>query len=79
MSETKVVQTEIPIVTYNALKRIAKDTKMSIRSVLKKAVEHWIEEKYDWKSDPVILSKPLEGKIKTKAETLDELIYRRKG
>lgn len=76
MMGTKVIQTEVPLNTYASFKKLAEDNKLSLRKALRKAVERWIEEEYDWSSDPVMLSKPVKGKIRTRAEVIDELLYR---
>ncbi|MBI5253717.1 MAG: hypothetical protein HY930_04880 [Euryarchaeota archaeon] len=76
MSETKVVQTEVPFKVYESFRKMARDKKMSLRVALRRAIERWVEEEYDWSKDPVVLSKPLDGKIKTSVEMLDELLYK---
>ena len=76
MSKNKNVQTTIPEKTYNKLIKVAKKNKITIKQVLKDAIDLWINLKSGINpKDPIFDLPPVSYGSKDISEKIDLILY----
>ncbi|MHA1798087.1 MAG: hypothetical protein ACTSVY_06520 [Candidatus Helarchaeota archaeon] len=76
MSKIKNVQTTISEKTYNKLVKVARKNNISIKQVLREAIELWIDLKSSINpKDPIFNLTPISYGSKDVSEKIDSILY----
>ena len=71
----KVVQTEVNASDYEALEKVVKKRRMTIKEAVREAVTSWIGLQTPLNEDSIFKMKPRRTGVKTDSSKLDELLY----
>jgi hypothetical protein len=75
MTETKVVQTELSLPEYEALKKVLERNGLTLKDAIRDAILQWTSENYPLDDDSFFQLKPVKFKIKVKSEEIDHFLY----
>jgi len=72
----KVVQTELEMKEYEALRRVVEKRGLTIKQGLREAVQQWIATQIPLDEDPLFKVKPVKTGVETDSSNLDRALYR---
>jgi len=72
----KVVQTELEMKEYEALRRVVEKRGLTIKQGLREAVQQWIATQIPLEEDPLFKVKPVKTGVETDSSNLDRALYR---
>jgi len=73
----KVVQTELEMKEYEALRRVVERRGLTIKQGLREAIQQWIATQISLEEDPLFKVKPVKTGVKTDSSNLDRALYRK--
>jgi len=73
----KVVQTELEMKEYEALRRVVERRGLTIKQGLREAIQQWIATQIPLEEDPLFKVKPVKTGVKTDSSNLDRALYRK--
>ena len=76
MARGKVVQTELEMKEYEALRRVVEKRGLTIKQGLREAVQQWIATQIPLDEDPLFKVKPVKTGVETDSSNLDRALYR---
>ena len=76
MAGGKVVQTELEMKEYEALRRVVEKRGLTIKQGLREAVQQWIATQIPLDEDPLFKVKPVKTGVETDSSNLDRALYR---
>ena len=76
MARGKVVQTELEMKEYEALRRVVEKRGLTIKQGVREAVQQWIATQIPLGEDPLFKVKPVKTGIETDSSNLDRALYR---
>ena len=77
MAGRKVVQTELEMKEYEALRRVVERRGLTIKQGLREAIQQWIATQISLEEDPLFKVKPVKTGVKTDSSNLDRALYRK--
>ena len=77
MARGKVVQTELEMKEYEALRRVVEKRGLTIKQGLREAIQQWIATQIPLEEDPLFKVKPVKTGVKTDSSNLDRALYRK--
>ncbi|MCD6469809.1 hypothetical protein J7L29_03305 [Candidatus Bathyarchaeota archaeon] len=77
MAGRKVVQTELEMKEYEALRRVVERRGLTIKQGLREAIQQWIATQIPLEEDPLFKVKPVKTGVKTDSSNLDRALYRK--
>ncbi len=75
----KVVQTEVNPADYEALEKVVKKRRITIKEAVREALTSWIGLQTPLDEDPIFKLRPRRTGVKTDSSKLDDLLYSRRG
>ena len=75
MAEKKVVQTELEMKEYEALRRVVEKMGLTIKQGLREAVQQWVAMQSSLEEDPLFKVRPVKTGVKTDSSNLDRTLY----
>lgn len=76
MARGKVVQTELEMKEYEALRRVVEKRGLTIKQGVREAVQQWIATQIPLGEDPLFKVKPVKTGVETDSSNLDRALYR---
>ena len=76
MARGKVVQTELEMKEYEALRRVVEKRGLTIKQGVREAVQQWIATQISLGEDPLFKVKPVKTGVETDSSNLDRALYR---
>lgn len=73
----KIVQTELDQEDYETLQSLAKKKNMTIKEATREALRSWTASTTDLTEDPLFKLKPVEFKVKVRADEIAAFLYKR--
>ncbi len=74
----KVVQTEVNPADYEALEKVVKKRRITIKDAVREALTSWIGLQTPLDEDPIFKLRPRRTGVKTDSSKLDDLLYTRR-
>ncbi len=75
LAEKKVVQTELEVKEYEALRRVVEKRGLTIKQGLREAIQQWIAMQTSLEEDPLFKVKPVKTGVETDSSNLDRSLY----
>ncbi len=75
MIRKKVVQTEIEMNEYEALRRVVEKRGLTIKQGLREAIQQWVAMQSSFEEDPIFKVRPVKTGVKTNSSNLDRILY----
>jgi len=76
LARGKVVQTELEMKEYEALRRVVEKRGLTIKQGVREAVQQWIATQIPLGEDPLFKVKPVKTGVETDSSNLDRALYR---
>ncbi len=77
-AKKKVVQTELDQGDYETLLSLAKSKNLTIKEAAREALRWWSASQADLTKDPLFKLKPVEFKVKVRADEIESFLYKAK-
>ena len=77
MAGKKIVQTELEMKEYEALRKVVERRGLTIKQGLREAIQQWIATQIPLEEDPLFKVKPVKTGVKTDSSNLDRALYRK--
>ncbi len=74
----KVVQTEVSPADYEALEKVVKKRRITIKEAVREALTSWVGLQMPLDEDPIFKLRPRRTGVKTDSSKLDGLLYNRR-
>jgi len=71
----KIVQRELEMREYEALRRVVEKRGLTIKQGLREAIRQWIATQIPLKEDPLFKVKPVKTGVETDSSNLDRALY----
>ena len=75
MIRKKVVQTEIEMNEYEALRRVVEKRGLTIKQGLREAIQQWVAMQSSFEEDPIFKVRAVKTGVKTNSSNLDRTLY----